>query len=123
MARNPWFSEQCPSRGVLLHHTPDTLVMGDVCLHCKGSPPSRSVMPPIDVAARLKSLGLDRPMDEEPHSEDELVERKHITGTGPQGPKTGLGRGPLLALDKKRLTFYCLKVRAINDPLLDVVVD
>lgn len=54
---NPWWSLQCPKRGPALSHIQDGTVH---CIHCGQfpQPPVATVMPAIDVNARLKQLGL-----------------------------------------------------------------
>lgn len=93
---HPWWANDCPGRGPALSHTPSQDDQ-TLCLHCLqrvNTAPARPPMPPVDVAARYRALGLEMPhIPPPPHDEDELVEPSHITGKGPQGPAWGVGRG------------------------------
>lgn len=118
----------CPARGPGLSHTPSP-VNQLRCRHCMQplllpsvpavpehpdtNTESNMEMPPLDVVARLRALGM-MPVN------DPLEEPKMITGLGPQGTEYAPGRtrgGILSEKDKRRLTFYVhfLRTRTQDD--------
>lgn len=130
-----FWQEDCPARGVALSHMKssqcspqshpgyDSGHLYNQCCHCRGlDAPTRAssmVMPPIDVAARLASLGymqipeppVDEPVatDPEPdpyHDPNTPVEPKAVTDIGPTGNPYGPGRGGMTPRYEKRLLGY-----------------
>lgn len=127
-----YWSQQCPARGSGLTHvhwnqcSPDGHPGSDTghhygqCCHCGGyaSQMAReAVMPPLDVAARLRQMGLitdeGTPVAteqdtglEDIHAENTPVEPKAITGEGPQGHRWGRGRGEFGWRDERRVEAY-----------------
>lgn len=123
-----WWKQQCPERGVTLTHTHASQCRSeheghtfDQCCHCGAVQPDTEkatmVMPPIDVAARLRALGYKQipepPVDEpEPAAPDpyfdETAPREplSVTGQGPTGPRYGLGRGILTPRAERRAVAY-----------------
>ena len=121
--------EVCEARGPALKHvighaTGRCNFCVQVCRPAAFRPQAPGPLPPIDVAARLQALGLINsegvPVEREPCDDDtvNLHEAKWITGNGPEGNhwsrnrgRSRDGSGSLSDEDKRRLEFFCEKVR------------
>lgn len=76
--------------------------------------------PYMSIADRLKAMGLvsdsGQPVQHGVlRGPDTLIERRAITGDGPQGDRWGRGRGELTERDKQRVIFYVAWVRDPTD--------
>jgi hypothetical protein len=150
MEPSPFWSAQCPARGPGLRHRHATECKDghaeDRCCECGGSQFAKfdageagglplRVMPPLDVAARLKAVGSlpPKPADNPPpalrpvprrimpwESDDEVLavhlhEQKHVTGHGPTGTVNGPGRGPLTPRQQARLMAWAGWARHLDN--------
>ena len=127
--RHPFWNEDCPGRGPALHHTHDRACEEhpyQMCCYCGGSPTllllmrRQQTMPPIDMAARLRMLGLDPShISEEAEGilPPEMQEPKLATGQYSTHPKSMSepGRGPLSLRQKARLGFVKWRTKDWED--------